>query len=134
MRLGAKILKNVASVNHYEYAEYTHIQEGQVNEFYIQIFDLDKLPTGNSALPLRYMPKDDSSLDVVFPALNSDNEVKIIATQPFTEDKSIWKVALTSEQIVNSGALKIKLTEGSIERFYIISSGIYVDTYEVGGC
>ena len=42
MRLNAKILKNVVNVNQWEYTNQAHVQEGQINEIYLQLVDLDK--------------------------------------------------------------------------------------------
>jgi len=62
MRLGAKILKNVVDVNHWQHSNQAHLAEGQANEVYIQLVDLDwstkASPEQSSAFPqypIRYI-------------------------------------------------------------------------------
>ena len=136
MRLNAKILKNVANINQFEYANQAYIQEGQANEFYLQLVDLDKLPSGSSECPLRYIPQGTSiALTVIFPSLDADtNEIQKIASQPFSGDLSIWKVSLSSSELPSSGNIRIKLTIDSSDKYFIVSNAIVVDMLEVGSC
>jgi len=135
MRLNARILKNVASVNQFEYANQAYLQEGQANEFYIQLVDLNKLPSGSEECPLRYIPQGTTiSVKVMFPALDSDNEVEITATQPFSDDGSIWKVNLSSSQDVSSGSITVTLTIDGVEQYFLISNAVVVDSLNVGSC
>lgn len=133
MRLNAKILKNVASVNHWEYAETAHVQEGQINEIYIQLIDLDKKLAQNC--PLRYLSQATVlSVEATFPSIDDAQVITIVGTQPFSDDKSIWKFTLSSSQLPNSGAVQIKIDEDGAEKRFNILGAIEVGLINDGGC
>lgn len=139
MRLNAKILKNVANVNNWQYANQASIQEGQANEIYFQLVDYDKVPGSDksSALPdspLRYMPQGVASVSATFPSIDSALEFTVVATQPFADDKSIWKISLLSTQLPKSGNFKIKLTEDGADKNILAKNAIAVDLLNVGSC
>lgn len=142
MRLNGRILKNVANVNHWEYANQAYAQEGQTNEFYLQLVNLDIVPdeTVRNSLtlpdfPLRYIPQGTTvTLELTFPKLDSNENIVKTATQPFVDDKSIFKVSLTSDEVPDSGSIKGKLTIDGINQFFLINNAIVVELLEVGGC
>jgi len=139
MRLSAKLLKNVSSVNHFQYEDQAYIVEGSSNEFYFQLVDLDKLTYGkdSEALPdhpLRYMPATGSTIVAEFDSLFEDDQFTINATQPFPQDASIWKVEMTEEQIPKSGNFIFTLTENSKSKRVVVRSAITVELNDVGGC
>lgn len=133
MKLSAKILKNVASVNQFEYATSAHIQEGQINEIYFQIVDLDKKMAQNC--PLRYLSQATTlAVEVTFPSIDDAQVIVSTASQPFSDDKSIWKVTLSSTQLPNSGAINVKITEDSVDRYFIVKAAVEVQLLSDGGC
>ena len=140
MRLNAKIIKNVSSVNHWEYTDSAYLQADQINDFYFQLVDLDKIQPGEKSkalpdFPLRYMPQGAVvSLSVTFPDLNPDNQFTVLATQPFADDKSIFKVTLSSAQVPNSGAIQVSLTEDGVVRNFNLKGAIKVELQNNGGC
>jgi len=140
MRINAKIIKNVANVNQWEYASEATVQEGQINEVYIQLVDLDKTHAGEKSInlpdfPLRYMTQAAVfSVSVNFPALDPDNAIDVVATQPFADDKSIWKVTLAANQVPFAGNIVVTLTEDGNTRQFVVRSALKVDLLEVGGC
>lgn len=140
MRINAKIIKNVASVNQWEYATEATVQEGQANTIYFQLVDLDKTHPGEKSktlpdFPLRYLSQATSiSASVTFPALNPEDEIVVNATQPFSDDKSIWKVDLTSDQVPFGGNIVVALMEDGATRRFIVRQALRVELLEVGGC
>ena len=139
MRLNAKILKNVADVNNWQYANQASIQEGQVNEIYLQLVDYDKVPGSDKSTalpdsPLRYMPQAGATLTASFPSIDSAQEFEVIASQPFANDTSIWKISLLSTQLPKSGNFKLKLTEGGADKQILVKNAIAVDLLNVGSC
>lgn len=140
MRLNAKILKNVAGVNQWSYANQSSVQEGQANEIYVQLVDLDKTPgpEKSSALPdfpLRYLSQASViALEATFPSIDDAEEITVSGSQPFADDKSIWKFTLTSSQLPKSGNFKLKLTEDGIDKFILVRNAISVDLLNVGSC
>ena len=141
MRLNARMLKNVASVNQWEYANEAHAQEGQVNDIYIQLVDLDKLPQIDKSVvlpefPLRHIPQYTTSvaLEVTFESIDDAAEFSIAGSKPFPQDESIWKFTLSSTQTPQSGNVKFKLTTDGSDKYFLVISGIRVDLLNVGGC
>lgn len=133
MRLNAKMLKNVANINQWEYASTVHVQEGQINEIYFQIIDLNKKL--DSGCYLRYLSAAAViGVEVTFPSIDDDQVIVATATQPFADDKSIWKVSLLSTQLPNSGAINIKLTEDGVDKYFTVKAAIEVDLLNSGGC
>lgn len=140
MRINAKIIKNVSSVNHWEYSNEAYLQEGQVNEFYFQLVDLDKIHPAEKSkplpdFPLRYISQATTvSVEVTFPYIDSTEQFSVVATQPFADDKSIFKATLASTQIPNSGGIIIKLTEDGQEKQFLLRNAIRVESVNAGGC
>ena len=133
MRLNARILKNVANINQWEYSSDAYVQEGQVNEIYFQIIDLDKKIDSNCYM--RYLSTAASiGVEVTFPSLDDAQVITATATQPFADDKSIWKVSLSSTQLPNSGSIKIKLTEDGSDKYFTVKAAIQVQLLNSGGC
>ena len=140
MRLNAKIIKNVANVNNWKYANQASVQEGQVNEIYVQLVDLDMVPGADKSValpenPMRYLPQGTViALEATFPSIDDAAELIVAATQPFSDDKSIWKITLSSAQLPKSGNFKLKLTIDGADKFILVKNGVSVDLLEVGGC
>jgi len=140
MRINAKIIKNVADVNQWEYANVAYVQEGQSNEIYIQLVDLDKTHSAEKStalpeFPLRYMPQGTVvTLTATFPNIDSDEQFTITGAQPFADDKSIWRLPLTATDIPASGNFIITLTEDGVEKTFLIRNALSVELVNVGGC
>lgn len=141
MRLSAKILKNVNSVNSWQYVSQAFMQEGQANEMYIQLVDLDQSTsivceksTANPEHPIRYIsPATTVVVSALFDSLETIGQFNITATQPFATDKSIFKLSLTLAQVPNSGNLTITVVEDSVSRSFVVRSAVSVSTLSVGG-
>lgn len=140
MRLNAKILKNVANVNQWQYTNQASVQEGQANEIYLQLVDLDKTPGLEKSValpdfPLRYISQAAvTALEATFPSIDDTQQIVVSATQPFADDKSIWKISLANDQLPKSGNFKLKLTEDGLDKFILVKSAISVDLLDVGSC
>lgn len=140
MRLSAKILKNVSNINHFNYADQATIVEGSSNEFHLQLVDLDKLTYDKDSValpdhPLRYIPATGATLVATFSSLFEDEEFSVSATQPFTDDKSIWKVGLTDEQLPKTGNLILTLTENGNSKKFVVRFAIRTElSDDFGGC
>ena len=142
MRLGAKILKNVIDVNHWQHANQAHVVEGQSNDIYIQLLDLDwstkssaeKSPSFHE-FPIRYMSQATTIIvKASFMSIDDSEEFEVTATQPFADDKSIYKFALTSSQIPNAGNVTIIVDEDGTERSFLIKQAIEVELLNSGSC
>jgi hypothetical protein len=139
MRLSAKMLKNVANVNHFQYEDQVYILEGSTNEFYFRLVDLNKLTYGKDSEslpdhPLRYIPAVGATIEVEFDSLFDDEKFTVNATQPFPEDRSIWKVQLNDDQLPRTGNFIFTLTEGTNTKRVVVRGAISVELNDVGGC
>ena len=140
MRLNAKILKNVADVNNWQYSSQASVQEGQSNDVYVQIVDLDKVPGSDKSVvlpenPLRYMAQGTVvTASATFPSIDTAQEFSVIGSQPFADDKSIWKFSLTSSQLPKAGNFKIKITEDGNDKNILVKNGMSVSLLNVGSC
>ena len=140
MRLNAKLIKNVANVNLWEYTNERFIQDGQANTIYIQLVDLDKIQPAekskaNPDFPLRYISQATViEVEMTFPDLDSVEEFTVQGTQPFADDKSIWRFDLTSDQTPNSGGVIVKITEDGEEKSFVLRNAINVEYNDIGGC
>jgi hypothetical protein len=137
MKLAIKPLDNVSSENHWNYASEISIQEGQINDFYIQIVDMSKqlvIRDDGAAAPLRYIVQGTSkAVSIQFPSLDDADVFTIIGSAPFS-DKSIWKFSLSSSQTPKSGSIKVTLTEDGISKSFIASNVMSVELLNVGSC
>lgn len=141
MKLSAKILKNVIDINHFQYASEAVIVEGQSNDIYIQLIDkgwsLNPKKEHGVFLehPIRYISQATViAVKANFFSIDDSQEFEITATQPFSDDKSIYKISLTSSQIPNAGNFKITLTEDSIDKVFIVKQGIVLELINDGSC
>lgn len=116
MLLSARILRDCASVNSFEYADSAQFTKGDVVDVYFQLIDASLDTASENFIPpgRRYMPVAGATLIAV--AENIDDAIKITRTvsQPFTNDPSIWKMSFfASDQIQGSANLRLTLTEGA---------------------
>ena len=142
MRLGAKILTNVIDINHFQYANQARVSEGQANDIYIRLVDNDWSldPKKNKSFisiedPIRYLSQAGAILVTAkFLSIDDSKEFDVTATQPFADDKSIFKFSLTNVQIPNAGNFIIEINEDGTIRSFVMKQSIEVDLLEVGGC
>ena len=116
MLLSARMLNDVAGVNSYEMVQDVAWTQGDTIDVYLQLIDasLDKAEAGFYPSGRRYMPAASSSLVVSINSIDSTKTYAKTATQPFSQDPSIWKISIAStDQIVGSRDLLLTLTEGS---------------------
>lgn len=142
MRLSAKIMKNVLDVNHWQHSNQAHISEGQSNDIYVQLVDLEwstkSSPEQSVAFmqyPIRYISQATSiTVKAKFLSIDDAQEFEITATQPFAQDKSIFKFSLTSSQIPNAGNMIISINEDGVEKSFVIKQAIEVELLNQGSC
>jgi hypothetical protein len=138
--LSARLLKNVANVNQWQYTAQWNLAEGQPSEVYFQLVDLEKDPTTQVSKafpdnPLRYISSATSlSAQVSFDSLDNSEIIIVSAIQPFANDRSIFKLNLTAAQIPSSGNVKFTIIEDSVSRSFIVKNAVIVQMLNVGGC
>jgi len=128
MRLSAQILENVHNINSYEVVSEAHLSDSGPNYIYIQIVDLSKKG-------IRYMSQAAAySVSAMFTDIDDSQEFEIVASQPFADDKSIFKISFTSSQVPNSGTFVVKLIEDGVERKFKVVQSLIVELINDGGC
>ncbi len=114
MLLSARILTNVASVNVFTYSDSCRFTEGDVVDVYFQLVDMTVEADAFQAKGRRYMPLDLAApaVSVLFGSIDDAKKITRTATQPFTQDSSIWKVSLLATDIIRGTMdMRITLTE-----------------------
>lgn len=124
MRLSCKAITNYANINQFDYSNQWSIRAGDPNTLYFQLIDLDQAG-------LRYMAgvggsNQPTSLLVTFPSIDDSAVISVSATQE-SDDKSIWKVVLGTNQTPGSGNVVFAVTEGSNVRKFSALNFITVE-------
>lgn len=129
MVLGVRFLKDVASINSYEYAEVGEFTEGDVVSVYFQLIDitLDKAIQGFNPAGRRVVPATGATLQCV--VQNIDDAVKVtrFASNPFPDDRSIWKLDFfATDKCRGTSNLKLALTEGANVTRGLVANGFRI--------
>lgn len=133
MRLSARILKQVADGSNYDYANQFTYNQGSTADLYIQLVNLD-YNSSNEVPGIPYHALTGATLQVVLSALNTANVLTAMATQPFANNSSIWKISIPSTALFSSGNVKLTLTEGLIISTGSIINGIIVQSSNTAFC
>src|SRR5882672_4392117 len=111
MLLSARILRDCANVNSFEYADSAQFTRGDVVDVFFQLIDASLDTASENFIPAgrRYMPAVGATLQAVVE--NIDDSVKITRTlsQPFVNDPSIWKISFFASDAI-SGTSNLRLT------------------------
>ena len=135
MLLGARLLENVADINHFEVTGNVTVRSGENNFLYIQLVDLNQNKE-NDPSGLRFIPQGSvNKVTVIFPSIDDNKEFSRIAVQPFTGDESIWRVEILDTDTPSSGNLIILLEEDGKRSRALIEFALSVeDLDELGAC
>lgn len=131
MILGARFLKDVASVNSYEIDDTAGFTEGDVVSVYFQLIDisLDKAIQGFQPAGRRYMPAVGATLQCVVQNIDDSIKVTRFATNPFPTDLSIWKLDFfATDKIRGTANLQMIVTEGTKVTRGLVNSGFRIVT------
>lgn len=118
MLLDVRFLTDCTGVNAWSYAaDAPSWYEGDTQALHFQLADLHAGCADAASKGRRYMPAPGATLAVEFMSLDTARNVIKIATQPFAQDPSIWRVDIaTNDPIRGTVDLVITLTEGSVTR------------------
>jgi hypothetical protein len=116
MKLRATPLIDCQNVNDFTYATEVSSTTGDPVDLYFQLSNAEKniSTQGYNPSGLRYMPVAGSNLKVTFQNINNCKEFTRYATQPFSQDPSIFKVqVLASDPVAGTVSMKFVLNEPS---------------------
>lgn len=114
MLLSAQMLKDVQSVNSFEPDVQLSWTEGDVVDIYFRLIDLtlDRADQGFSPAGRRYVPAAGATLSVSIENVDDAKKITRLATQPFANDGSIWKLSmLSTDTIRGTPQMRLTLTE-----------------------
>jgi hypothetical protein len=120
----AKLLTNVGSVNLYDVVDQVSLRQGNPDSVYLRLWQSDKDD--------RYIPATGASLTVNFLRSNSvgqtpvNQTVSVPATNPYADDRSIWRVDLTNLQVnsIISGRIQFLLVENAVGKLFFVKEAI----------
>lgn len=134
MNLSIQMLTSVANVNNFDYATEVKMTKGNAKTIYFRLVDSEQ-HEDNTPAGLRYIPAAGATVSVDFLSLNDANEVTRLASNPFSEDTSIWSVPiLSTDPIEGTVNLKITLTEGAVVTTIFAQAAILVGAGIGGLC
>lgn len=116
MRLGLRWLRDVSSVNSWNYASQPEFYQGDTETLYLQLVDEDAVGSQVGGLnpafglgpaapvqsvPRRYMPAAGASLIMTLDSIDSAKRIDRVLSQPFPGDTSIWRLDISAADPVN---------------------------------
>ena len=131
MLLSARFLNDVANVNSFEHADVAEFTEGDPASVYFQLIDasLDKVVDGYVPAGRRYVPAVGATLQCTVESLDDAKQIVRLATQPFSNDGSIWKLDfLSTDKIRGTANLRLKLTEGAVIRTGVVKNAFRIQS------
>ena len=129
MLLSARFLNDVANVNSFEYAQVGQFTKGEATSVYFQLIDesLDGALRGFAPAGRRYIPATGATLSVVVNSIDDGKKITRAATNPFPDDRSIWKLDfLATDTISGTASLQLTLTEGAVIRKGLVKNGLRI--------
>ena len=117
MKLGIRILDCVVDVNHFEPTTTVEWTEGDSPAIYFQLVDerKDKANEGFSPPFRRFMPATGATMAITLESIDDAKRVTRAATQPFSNDASIWMVDVLSTDLIGGTInMRVVLTEDSV--------------------
>ncbi len=124
MLLSARWLQNVSTVNDWDFCDKVEFSEGDPVTVYLQLTDVSR----DKPLGRRYVPEDDSTLQVTITNLDNAKAYAKTATQPYpTTDPSIWSFSISANDAVKgTPSIQLMLTEGAVVRRVLLKAAIRV--------
>lgn len=116
MLLSARFLQDVQGVNSWEPSSSLQWTEGDQLDMYFQLIDasLDRPEQGFYPSGRRYVPATGATLSCVIENIDDAKKITRLASQPFVNDGSIWKLSiLGTDRIRGTPQMRITLTEGT---------------------
>lgn len=117
MLLSALMLNGLCDINHWEFVQTLETTQGSAPDIYFQLIDASVNKT-KDPLGRRYIAGAGATLQVVIQDIDTAVTVTKYATQPYADDKSIWKISFNPVTdsvaiagLVGTYALKLLLTE-----------------------
>lgn len=136
MRLGIQLLDSSATLNRFKVVSVLTINQGETFDVFFQLVDQEQ--------SIRYVPAVGATCLVEVPRLaeafgtlsnqrvNSDFSIRRGASNPFPDDRSIWKLTLSTTETANlmSSNIRVTITEGSVVKIALMPQALKVNRSE----
>jgi hypothetical protein len=129
MILSARFLNDVNNINSFQTVEVGQFTEGDSASVFFQLIDstLDLANKGFNPPGRRFIPATGATLQVIVDSIDDSKKITRSATNPFPDDRSIWKLDfLASDKISGTANFQLVLTEGSAVRRGVVKSGMRI--------
>lgn len=129
MLLSARVLKDVATVNSFEYGSEASWTEGDTLSVFFQLIDasLDTPLQGFNPSGRRYVPATGATLEITLENLDDGKKLTRLATQPFANDGSIWALSvLATDKIRGTPQVRFRLTQSAVVTTGLLKNGIKI--------
>lgn len=117
MLLTARPLNDVQTVNSFEAVDQLSWTEGDALFIHFQLVDasLDTHLQGYEPPGRRYVPAAGATLSCILESVDDAKKVTRLATQPFAQDGSIWRLQILATDLIRgTPQLRLTLTEGAV--------------------
>lgn len=135
MLLSARILCNVANVNRFDYDTTARFTEGNAFDVYFQLIDAsqDRGQDGFYPSGRRYAPVSGAVLRVTLGFIDDEKKLDRAATQPYSNDPSIWKLSILSTDELRGGCdFILRLTEGAVITYGSVRQALSITPTSLG--
>jgi hypothetical protein len=115
-QIAIRLLDDVQSVNSLELATEVSVASGDPLTINLQLVNTMRLSWDLNSPVVRYMPAAGATLSITFENIDSSKRMTKVASQPFAQDGSIWRVELMSQdtaKLRGTISLGYTLTEGT---------------------
>ena len=129
MLLSCRILTDVSNVNSFEYETAAKIASGDAAAIYLQLIDASANTLDHGFFPSgrRYIPAAGATLQVVFDNIDDAKKITRFASQPFSEDGSIWLVNLLSTDTIDGTVnIRLSLNQGGATTTGLLEAGLLI--------
>lgn len=117
-------MDKVSDVNHFSEVEVIELIRGNPYSLYFRVVQ----PNKDS---LRYVPAASSTGLVKFKHTNDAKKINRAATNPFPEDRSIWKIDLLPTDEIQFDSMTFQLTDGTGPSAKVYSMSVQGDLLTV---
>jgi hypothetical protein len=129
MILSARFLNDVSNINSFQTVEVGQFTEGDSASVFFQLIDstLDLANKGFNPPGRRFIPATGATLQVIVDSIDDAKKITRSATNPFLDDRSIWKLDfIASDKISGTANFQLVLTEGTIIKRGVVKSGMRI--------
>lgn len=110
----AKIMDDVKNVNSYDLVDEIHLTRGNQFDLYFQLQTRKQVGASGDFVDTRYIPLTvGATVEVQFDNLDKTYHIKRVASKPFPEDGSIYKVTIIKQDSLMFNSMRVVVNENN---------------------